>query len=206
MGLEKKVCDIPMTGITPDHFKAKKYHLRTWREYLTELGLIDRPIDKIDPITTQNFGIWLRNKPKLTCKHKKGRRAEVINDTISEIIRMYHQVGVKHRYISENKIPIIDRINQPVDDAFKRDILTEEQYEKFWKYMQHKYISKKHNPALTTSGKKGLEELEKRKIFKEFILIIAGVGFRSKELLGLALNQQSYVSKKSTQYHPSVTQ
>ena len=85
--LEDKVSVVPMTGITPDHFKVKKYHLRTWREYLTELGLIDRPIDKIDPITTQNFGIWLRNKPKLTCKHKKGRSAEVINDTINEVIR-----------------------------------------------------------------------------------------------------------------------
>ena len=186
--LEKKVSDIPMTGITPDHFKVKKYHLRTWREYLTELKLIDKEIDKIDPILTQNFGIWLRNKPKQTCLHKKGRSAEVINDTISEIIRMYHQVGVKHRYISENKIPIIDRINQPVDDAFKRDILTEEQYEKLWKYMQHKYISKKHNPSLCIS-KKGMEELEKRKIFKEFILIIAGVGFRSKELLGIRMNE-----------------
>ena len=189
--LEDKVSVVPMTGITPDHFKVKKYHLRTWREYLTELGLIDRPIDKIDPITTQNFGIWLRNKPKQTCKHKAGRSAEVINDTISEIIRMYHQVGVKHRYISENKIPIIDRINQPVDDAFKRDILTEAQYEKLWRYMQHKYISKKHNPRLTTSGKRGLDELEKRKIFKEFILIIAGVGFRSKELLGIRMNELS---------------
>ena len=187
--LEDKVSVIPMTGITPDHFKVKKYHLRTWREYLTELGVINKSIDKIDPISTQNFGIWLRNKPKQTCKHKVGRSAEVINDTISEIVRMYHQVAVKHRYISENKIPIIDRINQPVDDAFKRDILTEEQYEKFWKYMQHKYISKKHNPRLTTSGRKGLEELEKRKIFKEFILIIAGVGFRSKELLGLKMNE-----------------
>ena len=189
--LEEKVSDVPMTGITPDHFKVKKYHLRTWREYLTELGVINKSIDKIDPISTQNFGIWLRNKPKQTCKHKVGRSAEVINDTISEIVRMYHQVAVKHRYISENKIPIIDRINQPVDDAFKRDILTEEQYEKFWKYMQHKYISKKHNPRLTTSGKRGLDELEKRKIFKEFILIIAGVGFRSKELLGIRMNELS---------------
>ena len=188
--LEEKVSPIPMAGIVPDHFKVKKYHLRTWREYLTTLGLIDRPIDKIDPIATQNFGLWLRNKPKQTCKHKEGRSAEVINDTISEIIRMYHQVGVKHRYITENKIPVIDRIKQPIDDSFKRDILTEEQYERFWKYMQHHYISKKWNPSLSIS-KKGMEELERRKIFKEFILIIAGVGFRSKELLGLKMNEIS---------------
>ena len=36
-----------------------------------------------------------------------------------------------------------------------------------------------------------MDELEKRKIFKEFILIIAGVGFRTKELLGLKMNEIS---------------
>ena len=49
--LEGKVSVVPMTGITPDHFKVTKYHLRTWREYLTELGLIEQLINCPYPYT-----------------------------------------------------------------------------------------------------------------------------------------------------------
>ena len=188
--LEEKISVIPMTGITPDHYKVKKYHLRLYTEFLMELGLLYKPIDKIDPLSVTHFGLWIRQRPKQTCKHKEGRSPEVINDTINEVIRMYHQVAVKYRYLDEGLIPKFDKVRQPVDEAFKRDVLTEDQYERFWKYLQHKYISKKHNPSQTIS-RKGMDELEKRKIFKEFILIIAGVGFRTKELLGLKMNEIS---------------
>ena len=186
--LEEKISVIPMTGITPDHYKVKKYHLRLYTEFLMELGLLDKPIDKIDPLSVTHFGLWIRQRPKQTCKHKEGRSPEVINDTINEVIRMYHQVAVKYRYLDEGLIPKFDKVRQPVDEAFKRDVLTEDQYERFWKYLQHKYISKKHNPSQTIS-RKGMDELEKRKIFKEFILLIAGVGFRTKELLGIKMSE-----------------
>ena len=43
--LKEKISPIPMSGgITPDHYKVKRYHLRTWREFLTENKLIDKPI------------------------------------------------------------------------------------------------------------------------------------------------------------------
>ncbi len=187
--LEDKVNIIPMRGITPDHYKTKKYHLNLYTEFLKELGILDTPIDKFDPLSVTHFGYWIQKRPKQTCKHIKGRSGEVINDTINEVIRMYHQVAVKFNYLSEDRIPKFEKVKQPIDEAFKRDILTEEQYEKLWKYLKHNYCSKKHNPRLTTSGRKGLDELEKRKIFSEFILIMSNVGFRSKELLGIRMNE-----------------
>ena len=172
--LEQKISDIPMSGgITPDHYKVKNYHLRTWKEYLTINKLINKPLDKIHPNACKNFGLWLLNKPKQTALHKRGRSIEVINDTINEIVRMYYQIA-KGTYLQESQLPEIDRLKQKPDDSFKRDILTNEQYEKFWKYCRHIYCAKKHNKDQPDA------ELLKRKIFTEFIMIIANVGFRSR--------------------------
>ena len=45
------------------------------------------------------------------------------------------------------------------------------------------YITKKHNPNTPP------EEIEKRKIFKEFVLILANSGVRPKELLGVKVKE-----------------
>ncbi len=183
--LVEKISPIPMSGgITPDHYKVKRYHLRTWREFLTENKLIDKPIDKIQPNQVKNFGLWLLNKPKKTAKHIQGRSIEVVNDTVSEITRMYYQIA-KGNYLTESQIPVIDRIKQVPDDSFKRDIPTEVQYERFWKYLHYRYSAKKYNPDVPK------EELIKRKIFSEFVLIISNVGFRTKELLGIKIGEIS---------------
>ena len=183
--LKEKISPIPMSGgITPDHYKVKRYHLRTWREFLTINKLIDKPIDKIQSNQVKHFGLWLLNKPKQTAKHKQGRSVEVVNDTVNEIVRMYYQIA-KGNYLSEGQIPVLERINQVPDDSFKRDILTEVQYEKFWKYLHYRYSAKKHNPDVPKN------ELLKRKIFAEFVLIMANVGFRSSELLGMKIGEIS---------------
>ena len=188
--LSAQVTDIPHEGLTPDSFKQKKYFLRNWELYLRHLGIHNTAIDKIEPSKTRDFGEWFKNKPKETSHWKKGRCLELVNNNISEIIRMYHQLAVRDKYISVNQIPEIDRVKVQLDDSYKRDILNEEQYERLWKYIQFKYITKKHNPQLMNpSAKKGLKELEVRKIMKEFIFIISNVGFRPKELLGIKMHE-----------------
>ena len=106
--LKEKISPIPMSGgITPDHYKVKRYHLRTWREFLTINKLIDKPIDKIQSNQVKHFGLWLLNKPKQTAKHKQGRSVEVVNDTVNEIVRMYYQIA-KGNYLSEGQIPVLE--------------------------------------------------------------------------------------------------
>ena len=188
--LRTQITDIPHEGLTPESFKQKQYFLKNWRDYLIHLGIHKSPIDKLDTGRTREFGEWLKNKPKETALWKKGRCLELVNNNISEVIRMYHRLAVRDKYISVNQIPEIDRVKVQLDDSYKRDILNEEQYERLWKYIQFRYITKKHNANLMNpSAKKGLKELEVRKIWKEFIFIIANVGFRSKELLGIKMNE-----------------
>jgi len=176
----EQVTDIPHEGITHGAYKVKRRMWANWLEYIHSQSLSKTPIDKIEPAKTREFGTWLKNKPKLGYKGKP-RSVELINGNISEILRMYTKLAVRDKYISAGNIPEIDKLKIPKLDGHKRDILTEEQYEKFWKYIQYNYITKKHNPESTA------EKLEIRKIWKEFIFIMSNVGFRPKELLGIKL-------------------
>ena len=92
---------------------------------------------------------------------------------------MFNQLAVRERYISKDYIPQIDRLKYEVDDSFNRDIPTLNEYEIYYTFLKRKYITKKYNPKVPP------EELEKRKIFSEFILILANTGLRPKELLGM---------------------
>ena len=96
---------------------------------------------------------------------------------------MYHKLGVRDKYISAVDVPNIDRLKVQLDEGYKRDIMNEEEYEKFWRFIQFNYITQKHNPS------KSPKELALRKIWKEFIFILSNVGFRPSELCGIKLNE-----------------
>ena len=188
--LQKQVTPIPHQGITPDTYKAKRSFLRNWLQYVDKgLNMSHVPIDKIKPEVTRDFAKWLKSKPKETSLETGARSHEQINNNVSAVIRMYHQYAVREKYISADRVPQIDRVKYEVGDAFKRDIFTNlKQYDKYIWYLKRKYITKKHNPALCM-GKKGARELEVRKIFTEFILILSNAGFRTKELLGMKFKE-----------------
>ena len=185
--LEGMVTDIPHQGIVPNVFKSKKYWLRNWSEYIHHLRLQDKPIDKIKPSATRGFATWLNERPKQTSKRTGARNREQINNNINEVNKMYHQVAIKDRYISTDDMPQIDRLKYKIDDTVKRDIPSKDDYQVFYKYLMNTYTTKKHNKEVDP------RELEKRKIFKEFVLIIANSGIRPKELLGVMKSEISEV-------------
>ena len=184
--LKSQISDIPHIGLTPDSYKQKCYFLNNWSDYLIHLRIHKTAIDKVEPMRARDFGNWLKQKPKETALHTGKRRSlELVNNNISEVIRMYHQLAIREKYISLAHLPEIDRVKVQLDEGYKRDIMNEDQYERFWKYIQFKYITKKHNPLVEES------ELEIRKIWKEFIFILSNVGFRPKELLGIKMSEIS---------------
>ena len=176
--LQGQVTNVPHRGIVPGTFKSKRYWLSNWSEYIKHLRLDKTPIDKIKPHLTRGFCVWLDNKPKETSLETgTGRSREQINNNVNEVLKMYRQVAVNDRYIGTDDIPQIDRLRYEVDDRVKRDIPTDSEYEKYWRYLYHNYTTKKHNPGIDAA------ELEKRKIFKEFIMLLSNTGSRPLELL-----------------------
>ena len=170
---KKKITPIPRQGITPETYKLKKYYCSNWLEFLEHIGMSKRSIDQVKPEWTRDYGYWLLKKPK---PDGTTRGVEQINNSITEITKMYHQVAVRDRYISKDQVPEIDRLKQSPDDSYKRDILSTQQYEKLWKFMYYKWIPEK-----------GITEVEKQKriIFYNTIGILYNTGLRPKELLGL---------------------
>lgn len=179
--LKSTISDIPKTGITPEHYRQKKYFLKNYLDFLDEKGLSKTAIDKTDSYKTRDFGNWLLIRPRQD--KRIGRKStELINNNISEIIRMYHQLGVRDKWMSENEVPQFDRVKEQKDETYKRDIMNEDQYERFWRYVEYQYCRDKSENET---------ELEIRKIWKEFIMIMANCGNRPKELLGLKYKEIS---------------
>lgn len=170
---------IPRQGVTPENARLKRYFLQNWMEYIASIGLEATPIDKIKPEKTRDFGRFMLARPK---KDGKPRSRELINNNISEVIRMYKTIAVREKYISKDNLPEIDRLQMQPDEGYKRDILTEEQFEKYWSYLHFKY---------TRQVGVREDELLKRKIFQHFIGMLYQTGMRPKELLGLKLKEVS---------------
>jgi len=189
--LQSQISDVPHMGIVPKTYASKRYWLSNWREFITELHLDKTPIDKIKPQLTRGFCTWLDAKPKKTALQTGARSREQINNNVNEVIKMYNQLAVRERYISKDDIPQIDRLKYEVDDSVKRDIMTLKEYETYYTYLKRNYCTKKHNPLVPAV------ELEKRKIFSEFILILTNTGLRPKELLGMKVKEVTELINKT---------
>lgn len=178
--LEQIVTTVPHKGIVPETYRVKCYYLSVWSKYIKELGYANRTIDKIPADSTRNFGIWFMNQDKQTCLGTKSRSPEQINNVISEVWATYKQIAIRDHYINRDKMPQIDKVKEQKDEMYKNEVLTEEEYEQLWKYLEYQYTrDKKVKPS----------ELANRKVFKDFIGILYNTGCRPKELFGLKLKE-----------------
>ena len=177
----EKITDIPRQGITKNRYRNKQYYCQKWLEYVAELGFANTPIDKIKPSATRKFGYWLMKQPKSDKSNSKSPRSiEMINNNISEVKKVYKDVAVRDRYIGRDEVPDIDRLREQPDEGHKKDVLTLEQYEKLWRYLEYTYCKDKSI---------GEKERALRVIFTKMIGVLFNTGLRGKECLGLRVNE-----------------
>ena len=194
--IERKLTDTPHLGVTPDSLRLKRYYLEKWEQYISHLGYEKTAIDRIPRQRLRDYGIWFYELPKENGKSHIPRSTEQINNSIGEILRMYKKTAYEDRYISLEQIPRLERLKEGRDTSYKRDIFTEEQYTKFWKYLEYTYIKGK---KVDDNGDKVRDplafrdkhELLKRTIFSKAIGILYNTGLRPKELLGLKWSEIS---------------
>jgi len=174
---ERRISPIPKTGITKGTFKQKGQYLRVWERYVDEeLKMGDTKIENIPPDLTRDFCYWVKRQKKNYYKNTDWS-PDYINSTISEVKRMYQQVGVRDKFISLSLVPQIDNVKKQPSTQVKRDILSLDEYERLVTYLR----TKKY---LKPEGSSPLERC-KRSIFREWIGISYNTGMRPKELLGL---------------------
>ena len=174
---ERRISPIPKTGITLSSWKTKKQYLGVWERYINEeLNLKNTKIENIPPDLTRDFSFWLQRQDKNYYKGKSWS-SEYINSIISEVKRMYHQVGVRDKFISSSLVPEIDYVKKQPSTQVKRDILTVDEYERLVTYLRT-------NEYLKPKGSSPLNQC-RRSIFREFIGISYNTGMRPKEIIGL---------------------
>lgn len=174
---ERRISPIPKTGITKETWNQKGQYLRMWEKYVTEeLKMGDTKIENIPPDITRDFCFWIQRQEKSYYKDR-GWSPDYINSTISEVKRMYQQVGVRDKFISRSLVPELDYVKKPPSTQIKRDILSVDEYERLVTYLRS-------NKYLKPDGTLPLEQT-KRSIFREWIGISYNTGMRPKEMLGL---------------------
>jgi len=174
---EKRISPIPKTGITKETWKQKGQYLRMWERYVVEeLKMGNTKIENIPPERTREFKFWVLGLEKKEYKDR-GWSPDYINSTISEVKRMYGQVGVRDKFISKSLVPELDYMKKPPSTQVKRDILSVDEYERLVTYLRT-------NKYLKPEGSSPLEQC-KRSIFREWIGISYNTGMRPKEILGL---------------------
>ena len=202
---KRHLTDIPKQGITPGTLANKHKHLKKWQEFLDSLHLSSTPVDRIDPakIDGDAFGKWLLSRPQSHQYKGRPRSRDAVNGTISQIRRMY-KFAVKKRYLGPAQVPNLEYLKIQDDGAHKRDILTNDEYQRLWRWMQDKWCRGrilqrydrqakqwiacgedadgaqwKRDPSVTD------EELRRRVCFEKLIGIMTNVGARIKEYQGL---------------------
>lgn len=174
---ERRISPIPKTGITKETYKQKGQYLRMWERFVVEeLKMGDTKIENIPPDITRDFCYWVQRQEKNFYKDT-GWSPDYINSTISEVKRMYGQVGVRDKFISQTLVPQMDYMKKPPSTQVKRDILSVDEYERLVTYLR----TKKY---LKPEGSSPLEQC-KRSIFREWIGLSYNTGMRPKEILGL---------------------
>jgi len=174
---EQRISPIPKTGITKETFKQKGQYLKVWERYVVEeLKMGDTKIENIPPDLTRDFKFWVQRQKKNFYKNT-GWSPDYINSTISEVKRMYGQIGVRDKFISQTLVPQMDYMEKQPSTQVKRDILSVEELEKLVTYLRT-------NKYLKPEGSSPLEQC-KRSIFREWVGISYNTGMRPKELLGL---------------------
>ena len=175
------VTDIPHAGVTPGTFSLKRYYLRVWLEYIDYLGYSNTPIDRLSDERLRGFASWFRDKPREDGR-VGARSVEQINNAVSEVRLAYYKVAVRNKYLAEGRVPDLDRLKQPKDTGDRRDVLSLEHYEQFWKFLEYKYSREKNIKPL---------EKQRRILFTKVVGILVNTGLRPKELLGLRWHEIS---------------
>jgi integrase len=188
--LKRTVSNTPHMGITPDSLRLKSYYLRNWQDFIDHLGYSKTTIDRIPKDNVREFGLWMLERPKQSGNINTPRSAEQINNMVGEVLSMYNKTAKRNRLISADAIPDIDRVKESKDLGYKRDILNEDQYTKFWMYMEYTYskgkkIDANGNKVIDPLAQRDKDELHKRLVFTKTIGILYNTGIRPGEFLKL---------------------
>ena len=181
------ITDVPHQGITFDSFNTLVKHLKHWETFIQSQGLKNRKIEDIPTEVGKKFGIWLKEQPK-DRYDSTPRSNETINHTIAAVKKMYRDIAIDEKYITQAEMPLFKYLKVSRDPKPKRDILERDEFTELRTWMRDKWCREK-----------GIDEIEriKRYVYGLYLTIQYYGGFRNKEILGIRWGDIKTIKKSS---------
>ena len=174
----KEITIVPHAGITPRSFNTLCRNLEYWEKYIAEQGFTHTKLEHIPCDIGIGFGLWIKERDKKAAKGKP-RSNGTINHIIAATKKMYRDIAIEQKYITQNEFPRFRYLKVPREREHTKDVLTRDEFTKVCDWMNYKYC---HAKGLTKN------EVIKRRVYALTFTIHHYTGCRTKELLGIRWN------------------
>lgn len=183
----KERTKIPHAGITNESYDNLIKKLKYWELYIEAKKHKKTKLEDIPTELAVGFGMWVKELPKQFYKGQE-RSNQTINSYIAAVKKMYRDIAITEKYITMAEFPQFKYLKVPKDNAPKRDILEQEEFNKLRKWMEN-----------TWCREKDIDELErtKRRVYGLYLTIQYYAGFRNKEILGLRWKDITHIKTES---------
>ncbi len=183
----KELTDIPHQGITQSSFKTLCGHLNLWQIYVKEKGHAKTRLEDIPTELGRGFALWIKARPK-QFDDKSERSNETINSTVAAVKKMYRDIAIEEKYITQAELPIFRYLKTNREIKHARDILEAEEFEDLRKWMTNKWCREKDIDD---------NERLKRHIYGLYLTINYYTGARNKEMLGIRWRDVAVIATES---------
>ena len=131
----KEITDIPHMGITPQSYKTLCTQLKYWEDYINVKGHRNTKLEDLPTELGRGFGIWVKELKK---KEYIGteRSNETINSMIAAVKKMYRDIAIDEKYITQAEFPIFRYLKINRETKHKRDIIEPEEFTMMRKWME----------------------------------------------------------------------
>jgi integrase len=171
----KEITVIPHMGITPSSFKTLCTQLKYWENYINAKGHKNTKLEDLPTELGRGFGIWVKELKKKEYVDRE-RSNETINSMIAAVKKMYRDIAIDEKYITQAEFPIFRYLKINRETKHKRDIIEPEEFTMMRKWMENIWCREKD-----------IDDLErvKRRVYGLYLTINYYTGARCKEMLGL---------------------
>ena len=172
----KLLTDKPHQGITPKSFDTLCNHIRSWEDFTKDKGHYNTKLEDIPTELGIEFGFWIKEQKTKVYGNKGSRNHGTINQTIAAVKKMYKDIALEKKYITQNEMPMFRYLKVNREQKPKRDVITREEFTAISKWIQYKYCNEQ---SITR------KEQIKRRIYGLVFTMHYYLGARTKEMLNI---------------------
>ena len=172
----KLLTDKPHQGITPKSFDTLCNHIKSWEDFTKEKGHYNTKLEDIPTELGIEFGFWIKEQKTKVYGNKGSRNHGTINQTIAAVKKMYKDIALEKKYITQNEMPLFKYLKVNREQKPKRDVITKQEFTDISKWIQYKYCNEK---GITK------KEQIKRRVYGLVFTMHYYLGARTKEMLNI---------------------